>query len=1676
MRKLLAISIFCFIAVTSLRAQNYGNSWINFSQQYFKIAIPKEGIYRIDSTTLATHYNLASIDPRNFQLFIKGKEQHLFIMGEGDSKININDYLEFYANPFVGDVDSLLYFNINYNPSPYIPLFHDTLYAFLTVNNLITNKRYQLETDTTASLYETADHFYSDAEYHVKYNYNSVKEYQSDASDPRYTQAEGFGFPILKGGAPAVSNFSNLGIVTSSALPSYFTISYSGASVSNLSSLDHEVHLFYTDQTSSQVLLKDTVFRGFLPVKRTYTISSANTSQNTNFSLYSIASPTLSGIGNTTSMHYMYYMYPHMLDLGNKSSFRLFITDATTSSKKFFNFSNFNFASSSNVLMYDLTNNKKITTKIASPMLRAVVPNGSGNKFCYLSAESQVIPVTSLFRVNNNTGSFTNFKTSPANKPFVIIYNNLIKPGAQDYINYRQSIAGGGYNVISADVGSLYEQFSFGLKNHPLAIRNFIKYLKDSLANPPQYVFLIGKAIRCEEAVPGYTQNLVPTMGIPSCDNLLATGLSSASASQLFPEIPIGRIAAVTNSDVTTYLNKIQQHESSAPADWKKKVLHFVGGDEPTLTNLLSSYMSQYEQVVEDTLFGGYVLTFKKNTTAPIQINISDSIKNTISNGAALINFFGHGSEQGFDQAIDDPEVYNNAGKYPFVIANSCYSGNIHKSNFKSVSEDFVFSNQKGSIGFLAASSLGFVYALNNYTSRFYQALSRTKYNQGVGDMVKETTSLCSLLFDSISKFTALDMTLHGDPSVKISNGALPDYRIQNSSVVFDTKTYSDSIGVKIHIKNLGSSPLDSFAVRIERHFPNGDSSIVLKKILAPSFKDSLNFYMLTDFNRGIGLNKFDVTIDYFNEITESLENNNSTLGGVNLFIQGGDLIPVYPYKYAVVPKTGTITLKASTTDPFAPLSSYRLELDTCDKFINPIQTTLITSKGGVIEWNVNLPFADSTVYFWRVSRDSVSPSTPFAWRESSFQTIGTKRGWGQAHFHQFKNDVYQFVTYKKPLRKFVFEDSKYAIRCRDGIEPFIDFSDINWFFNNIKMADWGCAAGGWNFMVFDSISGQPDAVVSVNYPSAGLGTYNNCVCVDNQVLRYYSYGIYTGCAAQVDYRGDMTYFLNSVAKNNYVLGYTIGTNQGGGLFTQMKTYNKATQKAFESVGVANVENLTDSVAHIFFGRKGMLPGQAKFISGINKKSVITLDDTIKTKWHNGYIASELIGPSFKWNSLHWKVQSLDATNGDTTVLKVVGYKNNGQIDTLTIFPQDSMDVLDLGNYVDASIYPHIKLVAFMKDDIFTTSPQLKRWQVLYDEAPECAINPLKGFASVNDTLQEGDHVTYVFPIENIGIKNFDDSLVVTYWIEDNSRNIFPLSSKLKAKPFVPGQVLMDTVKVNTYQFAGNNLLWVYVNPYGNAKYQREHQQFNNIARYPFKVSKDVTNPLLDVTFDGIRILNGDIVSAKPNIVISLKDENQFLALNDTGAFSVFLQPPNSSAQQKLYFGKDLEFIPANLPKNSCMINYSPVLPVDGKYTLIVQAKDRSNNRSGVTNYQIQFEINNKPTITSILNYPNPFSTSTRFVFTLTGSEVPEVFTIQIITISGKVVREITRAELGNVHIGRNITEYAWDGKDEYGDKLGNGVYLYKVVTKLNGQNVEKSATGADKFFVKEFGKLVIMR
>jgi len=303
-----------------------------------------------------------------------------------------------------------------------------------------------------------------------------------------------------------------------------------------------------------------------------------------------------------------------------------------------------------------------------------------------------------------------------------------------------------------------------------------------------------------------------------------------------------------------------------------------------------------------------------------------------------------------------------------------------------------------------------------------------------------------------------------------------------------------------------------------------------------------------------------------------------------------------------------------------------------------------------------------------------------------------------------------------------------------------------------------------------------------------------------------------------------------------------------------------------------------------------------------------------------------------------------------------------------------------------------------------------------------------------------------------------------------------------------PGQVLRDIIKFPTLGLVGENTLWMEVNPYNKGvnnelKDQPELAHFNNLLQIPFTLKKDDINPILDVTFDGEHILNGDIISPKAEIVISLKDENPFLIMNkdaDTSNFGIFLTNPEGE-QRRIPFidgagNQILTWIPASGSDLRFEIIYNAEFTKGGVYELMVQGSDNSGNRSGDIEYSIKFDVVLESTITHLMNYPNPFTTSTRFVFTLTGTKVPEDMIIQIMTVTGRIVREITEDELGFIRIGRNITEYAWDGRDEFGDPLANGVYLYRMKAKINGEDIKHRASGADQHFTKNWGKMYLMR
>ena len=132
-----------------------------------------------------------------------------------------------------------------------------------------------------------------------------------------------------------------------------------------------------------------------------------------------------------------------------------------------------------------------------------------------------------------------------------------------------------------------------------------------------------------------------------------------------------------------------------------------------------------------------------------------------------------------------------------------------------------------------------------------------------------------------------------------------------------------------------------------------------------------------------------------------------------------------------------------------------------------------------------------------------------------------------------------------------------------------------------------------------------------------------------------------------------------------------------------------------------------------------------------------------------------------------------------------------------------------------------------------------------------------------------------------------------------------------------------------------------------------------------------------------------------------------------------------------------------------------------GPHTLKLKAWDILNN-SSTDNTEFVVASSAKLALEHVLNYPNPFTTNTQFMFEHNKPGEELKIMIQVFSVSGKLIKTIHQ---DMVSTGYRVDNIRWDGLDDFGDKIGRGVYVYKVnVQDAEGNNANK------------FQKLVVLR
>lgn len=1724
--------IFGFLAPSLLLGQ-YGNEWIDYSQKYYEIPIVETGVYRIDSTTLAavlaqTGDDLSAIDPRNLQLIGRDQELYIHVEGESDGVFNASDFLLFYAKKNDTWLDSNLFDNPDLLLNKEKSFTSDTIRYFLTWNNSISNRRVKQETDTDFSGYSSADYCWktNKSTYHQEY---FIGDQHEGLSRSKYEQAEGWAALRFAMGASHSAAMSTANAYYGSGAPAanVEAVSAGASNASTSLSFNHKLIVSYTNASGSQIDVLDTTYFGYKVIRSLFTIPNSDIPATT--STIKHRSENLGQPSDYQTVGEVIVSYPHTFDFESTSWFD-FSLEASIDPKQVLSITNFG-ASAPKLWLFSGDTIKDLAIVNSGASLDVLVPNNSAGTtqkliMFDLNATRSVAASGSsgaVIRPVLGRGTFRDVAALNLDSAFIIVTHKSLMAEAKTYGAYRSSTAGGGFDTVVIDIDELYRQFGGGVVKSGIGIRRFCYYAIDNWPTQPSNLFLIGKSVM--EASEGnaavlstvtwgiveglydeYEFCLVPSIGYPSSDDYISKRNSDVT---LEAAIPTGRLSAKTPQDVTDYYNKVIEYEQAQDPssvytidekEWQKKAMHFGGGATESEQLLLKTYLENYEETFENEgVYGGDVDTYLKVTTDPITPVVFDEVNQQIEQGVSLITFFGHASTDGFDQNIDNPDNWGNFGRYPVVLGLGCFAGDIHQPYTTSASEKFVVLPDQGAIAFLSTVKIGFTNGLDKFTGQFYEALCDTLYGESIGKLTQYSKSQCSSSAHISESGSVGNLSIQGDPAIRLNSHNNPELVLDESRVFLSPEEITvatDSIDVNIVVTNLGQAIRDTVELEVVRSFPNGVDSIYFVDIPSCVYRDTVVITMPLEPTIAEGINSFSIEVDLPTQYDEQYDEFTNNRLSYDYYMQLDGVEPIYPYDFAVVPNN-KMTLKASTVDPFAPTRSYRVEVDTNDEFSSSfLKEQTIVSDGGVIEIDPDLwtnaisglpdtlEFTDSTVYFWRTSVDSSS----FLWKERSFQYIPGKSGWGQAHFHQFKNNSFLNIGYDKPAREFSLGQTSLILTCntinnmsnseRKYCNYFIGSDRIDYHTYSSS------AHPNIHVCVIDPITLEPwgtPKVVSTGDTLNWERDYGQRnVNMTSRDRPDYFFEFRQTDPAQIAAIEGM---IDTVPDGHYILIYTIwkadysywDANAPG-------LYSKLVSLGSDSMAVTRQDE-----SFIFFCRKGDPTSANEVYSqptdlGIHEP--IQLQDSLNFA-QSGLMTSQRIGPALKWNTLYWAQNPYELPNTDSTRIKLYGIKTSGIVDLIldsTFTLVDSIINLDL--VIDAQEYPYAKVEGFYYDGVSQTPAQTQRWQLLYDPVPELAINKKKGFYfSINDSIAHGDSAQFAIAIENVSEFDFD-SLLVHYYVQDynNVRQYisYPRQDSLRA-----GEVLLDTITISTVDLPEDNRFWVEANPYTSTYDQDQNEQyyFNNVAFIDFHTETDKINPILDVTFDGLHIMDREIVSAKPFVTITLDDENPFFLFDseeDTSNFQIFLLRPGATSYESLRFrsgsGEELlRFIPATGSDNKCTIEYEPEFTKDGIYKLLVQAKDKSQNASGDIDYEIEFEVVTASTITEVMNYPNPFTTRTQFVFTLTGSEIPDYFNIKILTASGRIVREISREELGTLRIGRNITDYYWDGRDQFGDRLAAGVYFYTVTTKINGQDIDLRPSGADQYINKEFGKMYLL-
>ena len=1178
-------------------------NWFNKNNQYLKFSIGKDGIYKINFTDIQNYAPfLINTNPKNWQLFNKGKEIPIKIFGDNDLSFNQQDYIIFSAEQNYTKKHYSVTTGVNeYNE--YLNRYSDSTIFFLT-NGITPGKRI-LENNFSIAPTETL-RTYTET---IHQELNSSIQFAGDfvvQSNYKWTSGDIFFWGWLNQNSQANSNnfFVSDFVPTSDSS----TISAKFLSWGNTSNTS-PAHDLALKINNSKILDSLYLEKYHHAVIKTKIPNSLITNGNNILNL--VSRSTGSAFINVVIYDWFEISFPRKIKVLNDSLIIRFPNIKTSAIRSI----EISGLTTTDISIFKYEKEKKEISNInfigSAPNIFAIFIDSVSEGDIYFVQKNTNL-LTPTF---HGSKLFKNIRSSPQTD-YILITNKIFEDESKSYLNLISTNLKLSTNLILVD--DVYDEFNFGYFD-PNAIRSFLKSTKSWPTPMPSYVFLVGDASYDYKFYLNKlnVKNYVPTLGIPVSDQ----AFTMLNDSIPIPEMYIGRLPANQPMDVNLYSEFAKNYFQSKNNIWNKSFLLFSGGKGEN-QNELEKYRSTNNQIInnliEPTPISGLSNHFYKTTNPQSDFGpySSTHIKDAIANGALFISYIGHSGTQTWDNSIGSPlQLKNNVNRFSLITDFGCSTGRWAEPLIKSFSEIFVTGADANALWYVGNSFLGFESnALTLPIDFFSTILKDTILSVGKAHAISKTKLLLKTGFNDPIKLAMMyTNTLIGDPAIEIALPKKVNLSIEQKNILIDNNNLTediDSIKIKIIISNFGLSLSDSFNVSISQSYGNTKINKTIKTKI-PSLADTISFYI--KIKNLPGTHSISVNLDSTNNISELREDDN--FANISITVGSAKFIPISPFQTQSSFGEELIFIPPAILNNI-PTS---LLIDTISNFLTSKSVSL-SNNGNIFTAKFNPKLTDKKRYFWKIENNT----DPSKFSSGSFTTFyNSQISYFTSDSVGFSNHNFKAVNFKNgiSLSKTNLHFRLISSGFYDGSFGVLEINGVNVLPNTF--------AGGHSITVFDTINFK----------------------IQKQKVFY----LWVEEPKWKENRDSLISFINSVPAGQIVCAQII--DEGS------YNINDDVRNAYRTIGSSQIEkvlNFGDSWGII--GIKGAAIGSVPELYKPSGSGKVIIDTNFVKKEFFGSLETPILGPSKTWGNI---TTDNFLPSNSKIFTKTIGITQNGIVDTL---------------------------------------------------------------------------------------------------------------------------------------------------------------------------------------------------------------------------------------------------------------------------------------------------------------------------------------------------------------------------------------------------------------------------